>query len=158
MPALKELVEPKMFGMLATIAGGTIRTIVSRPVTTLEVDGADTLWFMVATDSSIAIEVKEEADVCLSYMSSDGSGYLSLRGHGAIVRDRARIESLWNAAYTVWFDGPADPNIALLCVTVREMEHWDAPSTTTGRLFAFAKALATLDPHALGSHSRGAPS
>lgn len=153
-PNLAELLPRQTVGMLATVED---HAIVSRPVTTLEIDGADTLWFMIAADSSIAADVAANARVCISYVSKDAGGYLSLRGTGAIIRDEARIQRLWNPVYSTWFDGPQDPNIALLCVTVRELEHWETPSTTTGRLVAFAKALATGDSTALGSHVRGAP-
>ncbi len=153
-PSLKELVARNKIGMLATSQG---RTLVSRPVTTLEVDGADSLWFMIAADSAIAAEVARRPQVCLSYVDESGGGYLSLRGTGTIVRDRDRIQALWNPMYSVWFEGPADPNIALLLVVVTELEIWDTPATTVGRLIALTKAIVTGDSAALGSHARGVP-
>ncbi len=153
-PTLKDLVAPNKIGMLVSSQGVAL---VSRPVTTLEVDGADSLWFMIAADSAIAAEVARSPQVCLSYVDESSGGYLSLRGIGRVVRDRERIQTLWNPMYAVWFDGPKDPNIALLLVVVTELEFWEAPATTVGRLIALTKALVTGDSAALGSHARGAP-
>ena len=151
MPALRDLIDRKRVGMLTTIK----QTLNSRPITTLEIEGADTVWFMTAADGSIAREVNADARVCVSYMADDD--YVSLRGMANVVTDRSRIQALWNPAYSVWFEGPDDPNIALLRVVVEEVELWDTPSTTVGRLFALAKAVATGDSAALGMHARGAP-
>ncbi len=153
-PPLKDLLAPSKIGMLVTSQG---RALVSRPVTTLEVDGADSVWFMIAADSAIAAEVARRPRVCLSYVDESGGGYLSLRGIGTIVRDRNRIQTLWNPRYTVWFEGPEDPNIALLLVVVTELEFWDTPATTVGRLVALTKAIVTGDSAALGSHACGTP-
>ncbi len=153
-PTLNDLVAPNKVGMLASSRGGAL---VSRPVTTLGVDGADSLWFMIAADSAIAAEVARRPRVCLSYVDESGGGYLSLRGTGTIVRDRDRIQALWNPMYSVWFEGPEDPNIALLLVVVTEFEIWDTPATTVGRLIALTKAIVTGDSAALGSHARGVP-
>jgi general stress protein 26 len=154
LPALRDLVASKRVAMLATVSAGRL---VSRPVTTLEVEGADTLWFMIARDSSIAAEIGRESQVCLSYVPDGQGAYLSVRGEAALTRDRARIEALWNPAYAAWFDGPDDPALALLRVTVAEVELWDTPSTTVGKLFALARAVATGDASALATHARGAP-
>jgi general stress protein 26 len=154
-PTLKSLVAPNKVGMLVSSGG---RALVSRPVTTLAVEGADSLWFMIAADSAIAAEVTRRPRVCLSYIDEAGAGYLSLRGGGSIVCDRERIQSLWNPMYADWSAGFADPNIALLLVVVTELEFWDTPASTVGRLVALTRSIWTDDSDAIGSHRRGMPS
>ena len=154
MPALNELIPPNAVAMLATLDSGRL---VSRPVTTLAIEGADTLWFIVAADSSIASDIDANAELCLSYIERDASTYASLRGVGNILLDPERVRSLWSPYYKAWFEGPDDPNIALLRVTVHEFEHWTIPSSTAGRMYAIAKAVATGSGESLGNHGRGAP-
>jgi general stress protein 26 len=153
-PTLTELLEGLRIGMLGTHRNGAL---ITRPITTLDIEGIDTLWFFVAADSAIATEVDAEEQVCVSYVDTAGNRYVSARGRGAIIADTERIAQLWSPSYTVWFDGPDDPNLALLRVVVTEVEYWDAPASTLGRFIAFTTALATGDAGALGAHGRGAP-
>jgi general stress protein 26 len=150
---LSELVQSQDVAMLSTMRG---LSLVSRPVTTLAIEEADTLWFMVALDSAIALEVAEQPEVCLSYIDTK-VGYVSLRGHAELSTDRAMIEKLWDPKYTVWFSGPNDPTLGLLRVTVVEAEQWDTPTTAMGRIAALAKAVITGNDDPLGTHTRGTP-
>lgn len=54
-------------------------------------------------------------------------------------------KELWNPFAKVWFDGPEDPNIVLLKVTVDGAEYWDGPSNKMASLFALVKAVVTGD-------------
>ena len=56
--------------------------------------------------------------------------------------------------FAVWFSGPDDPNLAVLHVAAEEVEYWDSPFSTIGRLVGFVKALATGDDAGLGTHKR----
>jgi pyridoxamine 5'-phosphate oxidase like protein len=60
------------------------------------------------------------------------------------VRDRQKIEELWNPIYKAWFPkGLEDPDLALLKVEVQEAEYWDTPSGKMVQLIGFVKAIAT---------------
>jgi general stress protein 26 len=85
LPALDQLVKKQRVGMLTTIRD---HQPVSRPVTTLSIEGADQVWFIVAADSSMARDLAVNSLVCLSYASPDD--YVSLRGEGAVMRGAAK--------------------------------------------------------------------
>ena len=47
-------------------------------------------------------------------------------GRAELVRDRAKIEELWNTFAQAWFpDGVDDPHLALLRVEVEQAQYWE---------------------------------
>ena len=61
-----------------------------------------------------------------SIVMQDSSRFLSLSGHGKIIRDRNKVEELWSEAWKVWFpEGKDDPSIVLLKVESTVGEFWD---------------------------------
>ena len=63
------------------------------------------------------------------------------------MRDRSKIEELWNPLFKAWFpQGLEDPDLALLKVNVDKAEYWDSPSSKVVRLAGFLKAVATGKP------------
>ena len=80
----------------------------------------------------------------MSYADTDGQRYVSVSGTAQLVRDRAKVEELWNPIFNAWFpDGLDDPDLALLKVTVEQAEYWDSPSSKVVQLYGFVKAVAT---------------
>ena len=61
-----------------------------------------------------------------------------------MVKDRAKIEELWNPILKAWFpEGLDDPSLCLLKVTVEEAEYWDSPNSKLVQIAGFVKALVT---------------
>jgi hypothetical protein len=54
----------------------------------------------------------------------------------------------------VWFSGPDDPNLAVLRVAAEEVEYWDSPCSTVGRVVGFIEALATGEDAPPATHGR----
>lgn len=85
------------------------------------------LWFFTKVDSGKVDEIKNDAQVNLSYVSFEDHRYVSLSGRATIVRDQEKMDALWSPLYRPWFaKGIDEPGLALLRVDVRTAKYWDA--------------------------------
>lgn len=151
---VKELVEDIDFTMLTTHdASGHL---VSRPMSTREMDDAGDIWFFTLDDSKKVDEAESDHDVNLSYIDAKGHRYVSVAGKARTVDDAAKMKELYTASLDIWFeDGLGTPGITLLRVTPVECEFWEPRH---GRLVTAAgmlKALVTRDtPDDMMRHGR----
>lgn len=139
---LHDLIKDIRFAMLTTVEeDGTLR---SRPMATQEFEFDGDLWFFTAAHAPKVDEVQHNQHVNVSYAEPKDQKYVSVSGTAQLVRDRAKIEELWNPLFKAWFpQGLDDPELALLKVSVEKAEYWDSPSSKVVRLVGFAKALLT---------------
>jgi general stress protein 26 len=86
------------------------------------------IWFMTDRDSAKVDEVFAEPDAGLAIMDTGGNLYMSVTGKCEIFDNKAKIADLWSPADKLFFDGPDDPRIILLCVTPSEGQTWSGPS------------------------------
>ena len=125
-----------------------------RPMATAKVeDGLTAIWFTCQKDSRVVEEITADARVYLGYTNHTGSEWASLNGHATIVTDRAKIKELWSPALKNWFDGPEDPNIALIKVEPQDAEYWDSGSRAV-MLLKMAFAAVTGVKVSDGEHER----
>jgi general stress protein 26 len=116
-----EGVRPTM--MTTVDEDGSLR---SRPMWTLGDTFDGTLWFFTGADAPKAQELARNDQVGLSYAAPDKDLYVSVSGRAQLVRDRAKIEELWNPFAEAWFpDGVDDPNLAMLKITVDRAQYWE---------------------------------
>lgn len=148
-----ELVADIRFAMLTTEqSDGELR---SRPMVTQQADVAGCLWFFTALDTSKVSDIKNHQQVNVAYVSIEDQRYISVSGTGEVVRNPAKISELWSPLYRAYFPkGVDDPELALLKVTVSEVEYWDAPSSRMVRMAGWVKALVTRNPEAMGEHGK----
>jgi len=138
---LKELIEGIDFCILTTVDGGHFR---SRPMSTQEFEFDGDLRFFTNENTHKVTEIQQDDRVNVAYSKLEGSRFVSVSGRGEIVKDRAKIEELWNPVLKAWFpDGLEDPTLCLLRVNVEEAEYWDQPSGRIVQALGFVKALAT---------------
>jgi general stress protein 26 len=140
---LTELIKDIDFAMLTTVEpDGSLR---SRPMSNngdVEFDGD--LWFFTKASTPKVDEIEREQQVNVSFARPDKQQYVSVSGRARLVRDRRKIEELWNPAYKAWFpDGLEDPDLALLKVSAEKAEYWDGNSSVVAHLVGFVKAVAT---------------
>lgn len=101
----------------------------SRPMLALAAQPDGTLWFVMRLDSGKAAEIVGHRRVNLAYAAPDRERYVSVSGTASIVRDKGKAESLWNPTCRAWLpEGPADPNLVLLRITVEEATRWNPRS------------------------------
>ena len=138
---LSEMIKGIDFAMLTTVdVDGTLR---SRPMSTQQAEFDGVLWFFTRASSHKVDEVEHDHRVNVSYAEPEDQRYISLSGTARLVRDRKRMEELWNPVLKAWFPkGLEDPDIALLKVDVNQAEYWDSSSSTMAHLFGFVKAVA----------------
>jgi general stress protein 26 len=115
-------------------------TLHSRPMATQDMEFDGDLWFFTYASAPKVADVQQHRQVNISYVKPDDERYVSVSGTAQLVHDRKKMKDLWKPFLKAWFpNGPDDPEIALLKVTVIEAEYWDAPSSKMVRL---AKSLA----------------
>ena len=151
---IRELIKDIKFAMLTTIDDdGSLR---SRPMATLQCEFDGDIWFFTKADAPKVHEVEHDQHVNVSYAEPDQQKYVSVSGTAMLVRDRSKIEELWNPLFKGWFpEGLDDPQIALLKVSVDKAEYWDSPSSKVVRLVGFLKAVITGKPiDNLGEHDK----
>jgi general stress protein 26 len=94
--------------------------------------------------------------VNIAYANTDDDSYVSVSGHAALLEDQAKKEALFNKMAQAWFpNGPTDPNLGLLAVTVLDAEYWDVDDSKMVQLYKMAKAAITGEPPKnLGEHKK----
>lgn len=139
---LGSLIKDIDFAMLTTVdTDGVLR---SRPMSTQKTETDDTLWFFTSDKTHKTEEIEKDNRVNLSYANPDDNAYVSVSGTAEIVRDKAKMEELWNPILKAWFpNGLDDPTICLLKVTAEQAEYWDSTSSTIVQVVGFVKALVT---------------
>src|SRR5262249_49779719 len=116
----------------------------SRPMCAQFAEAEGVVWLITDVFSPKVREIAKDARVSVSFASPSDERYASISGTAELVRDRAKVERLWDPACKPWFPkGRNSPDLAALKVTIKKAEYWDATSSRMVKLFGFAKALAT---------------
>lgn len=137
---IADLIKGIKFAMMTTVSDEG--RLYSRPMTTQELEFDGDAWFFTADDSEKVRDLMGEPQVNLAYSKPDSSAYVSVSGRAEIVRDRAKMQELWNPMYKAYFpQGLDDPKLALIRVSAESAEYWDSPSSPVVRLFGMAKAM-----------------
>jgi len=120
---IKELAEEKMCLLCTQRKDGSL---VSRPMSTAQVDDQGFIWFFSPKDSGKNKEISQNPIIYLMYMEAGKQHYLTLRSKAMIVYDKNKVEQLWNPFLKAWFtEGKDDPNISLLKIDPEEGHYWD---------------------------------
>jgi general stress protein 26 len=146
---LGELIEGMSIAMLTTFNDAE-GLLMSRPMSPQEMCEQGAIWFLTDPNSN---KVKHLQVMNLGFSNESESTYVSISGHGEIVDDRARIESLWTPFARPWFpDGVDSNNLALLKLVPHLAEYWDAPNSKMVRMFAMAASMVASKPIGMGEH------
>lgn len=142
---LRKLIKGARVAMLTTVASdGTLR---SRPMATLKAPFEGDVWFFTRASTPKADEIRDRAQVNVSFSDGDDNRYLSISGTASLVRDKERLEQLWSGRLKNWFpDGKKDPDLALLRVRVDRAEYWDAKTAAMVHLGGLVKSSLGGDP------------
>ncbi len=149
MTHIAELVKDLQAVMFTTVDDQGL--LVSRPMSVLQLDGDSAFWFFTDIESPKADQL---ARVNLSWSDNDRGVFVSVSGDGEVDKDPARIEALWTPFAKPWFpQGPSTPNLALVKVSTRVAEYWDAPHSKMVRALSMAASIAAARPIGLGDHA-----
>lgn len=151
---IRDLVKGIDIGMLTTLnENGTFH---SRPMSVngeVEFDGD--LWFFTYGDSPKVREIEHDARVNVVFSNPKNQTYVSLSGTAQLVRDKAKIEELWQAPLEAWFpQGTETSDIALLKVEVESAEYWDSPTNPIAHVIGFVKSKVTGQVQQVGENEK----
>lgn len=115
----------------------------ARPMAMAKTEPDADLWFATPLDSAKVDEIQRDSHINVAFQGRDK--FVSISGRAEVVKDRAKIDELWNEMWKVWFpEGKDDPNLALLRVEATKGEYWDNAGTNKFKfLFDTAKAYLT---------------
>ena len=122
----------------------------ARPLETRPNRDTGIIWFVTDLRSAKEHEIERHSEVALIFIDQSAKAYLSITAEAAIRRDHAKAAEIWKRTDNVWWYGPDDPNVCVLCVTPITAELWDGPASTAIAIFEFAKARLTGDKPNLG--------
>jgi general stress protein 26 len=138
----RELLDGAQLAMLTSV--GSDGNLYSRPMAlqnTRDFDGS--LWFIADLDSDKAHQIEADQHVNVSF-TKGSDRWVSVSGTARVVRDQQKLEELWNPFAKAWFpDGPRDPSVGLLRVTVGVVDYWETNSPKPIRLLQQMAAAAT---------------
>lgn len=145
---LAKLIEGMRFCMLTTVDEENL--MVARPMTPQQMCEEGALWFLTDPNST---KMQHLQLMNVAFSDEPKSTYVSISGHGEVVADRARIESLWSAFARPWFpDGIDSTNLALLKFVPNVAEYWDAPNSKMVRIFGSIISIVAAKPIGMGEH------
>lgn len=111
------------------------------------------LWFITAKDTDLARSVASGPQDAMHVVSDGGQGlYSRIHGTLSLSDNRAKLDELWNAVASSWFeDGKQDPDVQLLRLDLTEAEVW-ATGGSMAFLYQIAKSKITGDKPDMGDH------
>lgn len=143
---LDDVLDDLRFAMVATAdATGTWK---ARPLALAEQDG-DRLSFLVSVQADwVGALEASGSPTTVTFSDPVKNTYVAVQGDARTVDDRDRIAALWNPGAGAYFEGPDDPQVRVLDVTVAYGEYWDGPHGRIGQLVQLAaKALGKETGH-----------
>lgn len=137
-----ELLKQFSTAMLVTHAGSD--HLRARPMVIAQAEDTGKVWFITHVDTAKVHEIVQDTRVHLVCLK-EFTAYLSMSGTATLVQSFAKTEELWQESFKVWFpEGKEDPDIALIAVTLDEVEFWDNQGLNkVSYLFEAAKAYVT---------------
>jgi general stress protein 26 len=151
---LSEMLEEMSVAMLTTVLpDGALR---SRPMVRSAAATFDgSLWFFTPLDTAKVADVAANPNVNAAFSEPIQRRYVSLSGRASIVKDRKKIEELWDPTHGEWIpQGRENPDLVLLKLDVEEAEYWDAPSSAMHRLGGLVKRVFIGEQQAAGEHGK----
>lgn len=121
---LADLVKDVKVAMLTTLdVSGEMR---SRPMITTEITENDTIYFFTQAPTPKTEEIVVNHKLNVAYLDKDDNIYVSVSGHGSLMKDKELIEKLWKPVLKAYFPkGKGDPSLQLLCVKVSHAEYYN---------------------------------
>ncbi len=113
---------------------------------------ADILWFITAKETDLAKAAQTGADAQYVVSSNDAKIHARIDGTLQAVTDPAKLDELWNAIASAWFeDGKRDDDVQLLRMTLSQAEVWITRGGP-GFFYQVAKAHLTDAEPDMGDH------
>ncbi len=141
----RELLGAFHNGMLVTrAANGELHAF---PMAIAELGQDASVTFVTGIESTKVDEILRYPNVGLTLQSS--GAFVAVSGEAQVIIDATEKERVWGTLTDAWFNGPEDPQAALIRVRPRNIEYWDQRGMNSVKLaFEIAKAKVTGEsPH-----------
>ena len=109
------------------------------------------IWFITAQGTDLVRAAESGAKGASLIVTGESNIHARIEGDAAVVRDRAKLEELWNPVASSWFDGMDDPDIRLIRMTPASAEVW-LSSGGLGFAFELEKSKVTGKQPDMGEH------
>jgi general stress protein 26 len=111
------------------------------------------LWFITAKGTDLAKTLTEDPKEAIHVVSDAGEGlYTRIHGRLSLSDDRVKLDEIWNAVASSWFEGgKQDPDVQLMRMDLSGAEVWATGGSMTF-LFQIAKSKITGDKPDMGEH------
>ena len=110
------------------------------------------LWFITAKGTDLARSLTGSKPAIHVVSNRDEGLYARIHGRLALSTDRAKLDEIWNAVASSWFeDGENDPDVQLLRMDLSEAEVW-ATGGNIRFLFEIAKSKVKGAKPDVGDH------
>lgn len=141
---IAQLIKGIRIAMLTTVDGAG--RLVSRPMTTQDVEFDGDIWFIAERDSELAGQIDAgHAQVNVAYAGD--STWVSISGKARIVNDIEKLREQWNRMTDAYLEGgPENPKNVLLLIESDTAEYWDSPGGKATQLANIAKSLVQGKP------------
>lgn len=150
---LRELIEGIDIAMLSTQARDG--RLVSRPLSTQQMDADGHLWFVTDRNSHKADEIEKNPQVNVAYAAPSDNTFVSVAGIAEVRDDRNKLHELWSPAMSIFYPkGEDDPDLCLLKVRMQSAEYWDSPGGLIGNVLYLAVTAITGDAGSLSDNQR----
>jgi general stress protein 26 len=146
-----DIIERVGVCMLTTHGAEGLR---ARPVEARPDRDAGVIWIVTDLRSGKEYEIEAEHDVGLTFVDPKAAAYLSLTARAQVRRDHAKAAQIWKSTDTMWWSGPDDPNVCVLCIAPITAELWDGPSSKAVAVFEFVKSRLTGNKPNLGENRK----
>lgn len=143
----RDLIKDIDFAMLTTWNGSEMR---SRPMSTQTVETDGEIWFFTRIQSGKSHEIEQHPAVNVAYSDPKGFRFVSVSGDAEIIIDREKAKQLWTPHVKEYFDGPEDPELALIRVQIHSGEYWDHESQEMVQFAGAFRAGVMGHPYAPG--------
>lgn len=138
--------------MMATQFDGGVR---ARPMEAHADRAEGLIWFLTDIRAAKDEEVEAWPDICLVFIDPEEKVYVSVSGRAEVTEDRERIRQMWSDRQQAWWpEGPADPNVRVICFVPELIEYWDGPANPAVARREFLKARATGEKPNLGERRK----
>ncbi|MGJ8545034.1 MAG: pyridoxamine 5'-phosphate oxidase family protein [Sulfitobacter sp.] len=133
------------------LSAGSARAV---PMTHYLDKDQNTLWFITAKGTELAIAAQDGAPAQYTVTSKDEGFYARIDGALQTVTDPAKLDEIWNRFAAAWFeDGKQDPDVQLLRMPLSSAETWETGGSLSF-LYEIAKANMSDSKPDAGRHSK----
>jgi general stress protein 26 len=137
----------------------------SRPMSTQEYEGGETLWLATDATSRKAAEIRHDPNVNLAFYNDDTCEWVSVCGLARLVRDTRRVAHLYAPSWKLWLPTldatrsgePDDPRITLIEVQIEQVNYFKRARGAKSSWVHIARTFAA-SPFGTGVDPRVRPS